>query len=249
MAAYLAQGMGFEYAILFPSAREALRAYSVLESPVTIPSNVCLVLKRWATTIVPVNEWGTAPGTQIYGFREIHGEPLDIDPLMTGWFGEPFSLHSVVSFGRHKTVSVGAGGAFLTNDRAIYVMLKGMGYFPEGLLEALEYRLLTLPQALDEKWRITSLWDRHLGDMLLRFPLEQVVPWRVMRICAGHLREKIVWELRKKGYPVSVNYPPLPGVTDPVAVRFGEEVLNFPLDVSEFEIVGAAGVIRKVLNG
>src|SRR5262249_42182870 len=133
--------------------------------------------------IIPIDpNTGLAPNVpvQLYGYRQIvPGAALEIDPLMTGVMGEPFAKHCIVSFGWNKTISLGAGGALLTNDRQDFADFNtGL---PSLLYQPLQRELEHLHSIIDAKKRMANYWDQHLGDVLPRLPGEVIIPWRTMR--------------------------------------------------------------------
>ena len=145
----IAHAFGYEYGVLFPSARNAIAHYvKELNYKGQIPSNVCPEL---ATAMghydpVPVDShcglaWGVP--VQLYGYREtnVQGMELEIDPLMTGYFGAPCCTSSIISFGRNKTLDINGGGALLTNRRELAALMQALAYFPAELRHPLEKQL------------------------------------------------------------------------------------------------------------
>lgn len=249
----IAQPMGFQFCVLFPRAREAIKAWSdITRRPIKLLTNICPVAKEWATfwTLHPVDDFGMAPGitTQLYGYRErgVGTSELDLDPLMTGYFDRPCATSSIISFGRHKTINVGAGAAFLTQDQGLSEEMDKLGYFPAGLAHLLSVQLLAMPSLMQKRFEKVAIWDRHLGDSLQRMKREQIVPWRVMRLSwTGRARrDAIVEALRNAGHDVGINYPPLDGCE---RNYFGDRVLNFFLsdDYDEPRIKDACEIIKR----
>ena len=225
--AKIARAFGYEYCTLFDSARAAIRSWRTMEWwPGALPSNVCQTLWEtmlWRPQIVPVDpETGLAGvGVNLYGYRDLNPTRFyEIDPLMTGYLREPRARETVISFGRKKMLDIGAGGALLSNTKPWF------GYFPEALRERLEWKFGTLHEDIKWNWGFFEAWDRHLGDSCVRIPQEQLMPWRVIRRIPEK-RDAVVKALRDANIPVGTNYPPLPGVTDPNAIQWGKEVINF----------------------
>ena len=56
--------------------------------------------------------------------------------------------------------------------------------------------------------------------------------------------------MRAAGFDAGINYPPLPGVTDPSAVQWGKEVINLWVsdDYDETRIKAACEVIKRTLD-
>lgn len=246
----IAGPMGFTYAVLFPRAREAIKAWTeITNRPVKLPTNICLVARDWATyhTLHDIDETGLAPGitTQLYGYREVGNRDaeLDLDPLMTGWFDRPCATSSIISFGQKKAIDIGGGGAFLTQDQGLAEEMERRGYFPSGLIDILKPHLALFTAAMRIRRERAGLWDRHLEDMLPRIRREQIIPWRVMRRANNRIeREAIIKDARACGIDVGINYPPLSGSVDN---GFGATVLNFFVsdDYTEDRIRDACGVI------
>jgi len=221
----LADAMQYEYCELYDTARSALHALGV--SRPCIPSNVCSELRRvlplaW---VVPVSaQTGLAPITNVhlYGYQsDTYDRYLSIDPLMTGYLRPTGAHHTIISFGHKKMLDAGGGGALLCNYQS-----KRKSNFPEHLRGEIEYKLEMLLS--DIRYRRDSIdwWDCWLVDSCIRIPREQIMPWRVMRR-VPEKRDAVVKAIRDAGYPVGTNYPPLPGVTDPGAIQWGREVINF----------------------
>jgi len=263
--AKIARAFGYEYCTLFDSARSAIRTWANMPRLGNLPSNVCPVL--WETMlgrpkIIAVDpRTGLAGvGVHLYGYRDFRGARYEIDPLMTGYLCESRAEETVISFGRKKMLDVGAGGALLSNTKPWF------GYFPEGLRRALEDRWWGFHWDVLRRWDQIDLWDRHLGDSCVRIPAEQLMPWRVMRRIPDTkefgnaefrnawkqvhgvetLRDALVRAIRKAGHPVGTNYPPLPGVTDPGAIQWGKEVINFFPDSDAKAI---SEIVKRTVNG
>jgi len=228
LEAKLAKVMGFEYCTLFDTARNALKAVFAVTrgNQYEIPSNVCPALGQIlpGAERVPVD---SATGlarrvpVQLYGYRqEVPNAYLDLDPLMTGFSRKPFAEICIISFGPKKMLDAG-GGAALLHNRYSY-----KGNFPEGLRWVIGHLLFSFEIELQIRREKINEWDALLGDSCVRIPVEQVMPWRVMRRIPGK-RDEVVKAVRAAGYPVGTNYPPLPGVTDEGAIRWGKEVINF----------------------
>lgn len=254
----LCDAFGFSYCVFFPRARDAIKVWfektGVREF--YIPSNVCPLLADILPNAIklPVSRLtGTvvALPVQLYGYREIcDNAPLEIDPLMTGWFGRPFAKSTVISFGRNKTIDIGAGSAFLTNDKSLARDMESQSYFPPGILGLLQFELHELIRCgINKKKRRVDWWNRHLGDSCIRIPAEQVIPWRVIRRVPKH-RDAVVKAMRANGLDAGTNYPPLPGVTDPGAIQWGKEVINFFVteDYDEARIKAACEIIKRTIG-
>src|SRR5258708_4375725 len=99
---YIAGPMCYKYAVLFPRARVTLWAYMGENSSVVdLPTNICPAVLGGRTHFhfEPVS---TTTGlanvaTHLYGYRQLVGGPLALDPLMTGWYSRPSNESSIVS--------------------------------------------------------------------------------------------------------------------------------------------------------
>ncbi len=113
--------------------------------------------------------------------------------------------------------------------------------YVQPLLEALD----GFVEHIEKRREVVNLWDRYLGDSLIRIPQEQLMPWRVMRRANDKgERDVIVEQLRANWYPVGTNYPPLEGRN-----VWGDTVLNFFLaDMTKWEIRQACEVIKRVAD-
>jgi len=219
--------MQYEASIFFPRARDALAAWcEITGEKIKIPSNCCPALLPFASELVPVDpNTGLAPvPVQLYGYRQIFpGAKLEIDPLMTGLFGSPFADSTIVSFGYSKTIDIGGGGAILTNDMELAAELKKRASFPPILeeplrdaLQTIHARIMTAKQSYEEIENEFAYWVGRMED-------RPIIPWRFV---AKDGEVSISSMARERGYKVSKNYPPLPGVTDPGAIEWGEKVIN-----------------------
>lgn len=221
LEAKLAKVMGFEYCTLFDTARSAIKVHGML----SIPSNICPVLGALFPEAerIPVDAATGLTDTsfQLYGYRLEAPTTAELDPLMTGFLRKPIADYSIISFGPKKMLDAGGGGALLSNEK-----FKGKAYFPEGLRQHVEWKLEAFEAEVRWRRHLIDEWDRYLGDSCIRIPLEQVMPWRVMRRIPDK-RDEVVKAIRAAGHPVGTNYPPLPGVTDEGAIRWGREVINF----------------------
>jgi hypothetical protein len=221
----LADAMQYEYCELYDTARSALRALGFARG--SIPSNVCGELYRVLphARIWPVSaETGLAPGVNVhlYGYQsDRYSNYLSIDPLMTGYLRPTGAHHTIISFGHKKMLDAGGGGALLCNYRS-----NRKSNFSEQLRGEIEYGLRRLLSDIRLRRGKIGQWDCWLGDSCVRIPREQIMPWRVMRRIPEK-RDMVVKAIRDAGYPVGTNYPPLPGVTDPGAIQWGREVINF----------------------
>lgn len=256
--------MGYDYCVLFTRARDAVfefvEYYKVRDpyARMWLPTNVCPALREVFpdAPLIPVSALnGLAPlGIQLYGYRQIIKSgiiELEIDPLMTGAFGVPIAKHAIISFGREKMVDVGGGGAFLTNDRwvARKMRKRKSAHFPAILADQLRWELGKLREEVDRRRQRIAYWDRHLGDSCIRIPCEQIMPWRVIRRIPKK-RDAVVIALRKAGFEVGTNYPPLPGVTDAGAISWGKGVINFFVsdEYNRPHIEGACEIIKRTIG-
>ncbi len=235
----IAGPMGFKYAVLFPKARDALFHFSALQE-VQLPTNICpeaanavYPTKRTLVLIRPTTGMAPMLSVQLYGYRERASgfENLDLDPLLTGWFDKPCAKSAIISLGRKKILPLNGGGVFLTQDAALAQEMRRQEYFPGGpeYIKTVKTYLNSLPYIVEKRFKRIALWDRHLGDSCMRIPMEQIMPWRVMRRIYEK-RDAVVAALREEGIAVGTNYPPLPGVKDSAAVQWGKEVINFLID-------------------
>ncbi len=230
---YIAEPMGYEHCVLFDCARDAVSAYhSVTEKPLGLPENICPELVQHMredghkVILGQVNPLtGLAKGSvHLYGYQAEHGgADLALDPLMTGWIRRLTTPSAVISFGRKKMVSMGYGGAFLTNDSHLARLMEPLEYWNTDYTDLLISVLPKLKEYRLKRFDTIDLWDRYLGDTLLRIPAEQLMPWRVMRRAHSRLeRDSIVKALRGAQFDVGTNYPPLTGRNE-----WGDTVLNF----------------------
>ena len=233
----IANPQGYERAVLFPRARDALAAYlRVARDKPALPVCVCPEIADMASEFLDVDECGMAPGTQLYGYRLGHTQDLDLDPLMTGWFLGATNPYRIVSFGANKILPLTGGGAFLTNydDIANEMEDAGGGFFPGGnsYIGTVEDALAAMDQTVYNRRSLIKLWDRYLGDMLGRVPAEQIMPWRVMRLAPQAKRAGLIAALRHAAIAVSTNYPMI-GTEDeclyPGGMAWESTVINFPL--------------------
>ncbi len=254
----IANQLGFPHAVIFPRARDAIKAWTEITGKVLhLPTNVCPVARDWAKQyeLHAIDDTGMAPGitTQLYGYRE-EGDgnsEMDLDPLGTGFFARPCATSAIVSFGEKKFITAG-GAAFATRDQGLAQEMESRGYCPPALIDYLKLHLTSpvLAHLRSQKRDKVALWDRHLGDMLQRIDREQIVPWRVMRLVRKwEDRSWVVIGLREAGFDVGTNYPSLAnhGLT---TSDFGDCILNFFVtdDYDETRIKLACGVIRGVLD-
>lgn len=251
----IAHPMGYAHAALFPRARDALTAFERV-SPIEFhfPSNICPAAYESVQNrhTVPVNdETGLAPRrgvmiVQLYGYRQSDHTLLELDPLMTGWGRKPCCESSIVSFGLKKFISIGHGGAFLTNNLNLASEMAEHAWWPldEGgeASIVLGYNLGRFLEMKRARFDQIARWDAALGDLLPRIPMEQVIPWRVMRRVPDGKRDAVVSGLRQVGIPVGTNYPPLTGSN-----KWGDEVINFFPECERAE--EAALIIEGLLHG
>ncbi len=248
----IAGPMGFKYAVLFPRARDAMWAYlSATDMKYfLVPENVCSAIASLVQCVKTDQTTGLCEyPVHLYGYRQEARSQIELDPLMTGWGRKPQAPSAIVSFGRKKFISIGHGGAFLTNDQSLAECMEPTGHWPFSddqeatalLRTSLKFFQRTKLMRFDK----IALWDRHLGDMLTRIPAEQVIPWRVMRLTPK--RDTIVGALRRAGQDAGTNYPPLAGRNE-----FGDTVINLPIseDYDEDKIKDACKIIgRNIIHG
>ncbi len=165
---------------------------------------------------------------------------------MTGWVRRLKTESAIVSFGHKKMLSIGYGGAFLTNDNGLAEEMGEKAHWNERYTPDLVTALDNFHEDLKWRWETVALWDRYLGDSLFRIPQEQLMPWRVMRVALDWAqRVEIVIELRSAGIDVGTNYPPLTGSN-----KWGDTVLNFLCSPTpeQSEIQKACEIIKRVVN-
>ncbi len=256
----IAGPMGYEHCVLFDCARDAISAYHhvVPAKPLALPENICPELvshMRRKCHKVLFGEIDQTTGlsdgaVHLYGYQAqgagVDEAELTIDPLMTGWVRRLRSPSAVISFGLKKMLSMGYGGAFLTNDESLANEMENMGCWNSDYTYFLRTALEDFSKRRILRFETMALWDRYLGDLLSRIPGEQLMPWRVMRRARDWLqRENIKIALRDAGYDVGTNYRPIRGTN-----RWGDTVLNFfcpPLQ-EKAEIKGACELIKAVVN-
>ncbi len=257
----IANRMGYSYCVLFDCARDAISAYHDLrpDKPLGLPENVCPELVSHMRDNCPLamvfgsinQETGLSNGAvHLYGYQappnpECQAE-LSVDPLMTGWVRHLKTESAVVSFGKKKMLSIGYGGALLTQDKSLADDLEyHHGHWNEAYTDPLKGALELFCDRLEERWEIVDCWDQYLGDSLFRIPKEQLMPWRVMRRAHDALeRNCIVEELRFAGCPVGTNYQPIQGRN-----QWGDTVLNFPClpTTEKGEIQKVCGIVNRVV--
>ncbi len=241
----IAGPMGYEYCVLFDCARDALKAYP---HAIALPGNICRSVYK-ARPDAMLEEVDQRTGlakyvpAHLYGYQSPAGEgfALSLDPLMTGWIRRLKTTAAVVSFGVKKTISLGYGGAFLTSDQALAEEMEEYGHWNPNYTGPLLEGISALPKRIRKRFKTIALWDRYLGDSLIRIPAEQLIPWRVMRRAHDwRQREDIVTALRNEGFPVGTNYPPLEGSN-----QWGDTVLNFFGIQDPIEIQKACEIIKR----
>ena len=252
----IAGPMGFQYCVLFPRAREAIKAWTeIMELPIRLPTNVCPVAKMWAKhwTLHDIDDSGLAPGvtTQLYGYRE-RGDgtsKLDLDPLMTGWFDRPCAESSIISFGQKKSLDLGGGAAFLTRDQSLSEEMDRRGYWPNGLTQITSLNIQLFTASMRVQRENIYLWDRYLGDSCERLPREQTIPWRCMRRIPLQ-RDAVVHALRGAGFDAGTNYPCLAGVDNPKAKTFERQIINLFVGhpIKKEDIQAACEIIKRVVQ-
>ncbi len=247
----IAGPMGYTYYVGFNCARSALKAWPHGSA---LPGNICRSVyeARPDASLEKVDQaTGLAKYTPVhlYGFQSPAGVgfKLSLDPLMTGWLRQLKTESAIISFGRKKMLSLGYGGAFLTNDQSLAEQMKEKSHWNESYTSFLKDRREIFHLEIEKRFENIDLWDRYLGDCLLRIPQEQIMPWRVMRKAwTPYQRFYIVEALRAYGYPVGTNYPPLDGSRD----EWGDTVLNFfcPPDQEKVDIMNACDVIKRTIG-
>ncbi len=251
--------MGYKHCILFDCARDAISAYLGITGEILgLPDNICpeLVshLRDRGHKIVfgEVNPLtGQTDGcVHLYGYQAPHSPDtactLSVDPLMTGWVRQLKTPSAVISFGRKKMVSMGYGGAFLTDDDDLASFMQEKGRWNDDYTDALRNVLPKLKEFRLQRFEIADLWDRYLGDTLIKLHGEQLMPWRVMRRAYDReSRGEVVLALRASGFDVGTNYPPLQGRN-----YFGDTVLNFPTlaNTPKAEIQEACEIIKRIVH-
>jgi hypothetical protein len=243
--------MGYKYAVLYAQARNALQLYP---TPMELPTNICSVAARSARAKVfyeVSSETGLAPElpVHLYGYQAGNSGDVALDPLMTGWIVPLQTQSAIISFGRKKMVEACYGGAFLTNDYELAETMQPRGFFRwnEDFTDLVRMLLRNLKIFRMKRFDCIDLWDRYLGDSLLKIPGEQIQPWRCIRR-ARSLAERtaIVEALRAAGLDVGTNYPPLTGHNE-----WGDTVLNLFVreDYDRTDIQKAAEIIKGVVYG
>ncbi len=258
----LADGMGYEYCILFSRARVALaHIFNIWyrDALVFIPSNICPALPeaigRERVRVIPVSAFtGLSRPTgaihvQQYGCRQEEYGALEIDPLMTGWGRDAACESAVISFGYSKIIDLGEGGAYFTDSQRLCEEISVFSDFPRELAPKLERDIDWLPVTIERRRDRAWHWAKYLGDHTIEHPVEQIIPWRVIRRIPDK-RDAVVKALREAGFDAGTNYPPLPGVTDPSAIQWGKEVLNLWVtdDYDEPRIKAACEIIKRTIG-
>ncbi len=245
----IAGPMGYRHCVLFDCARDALRAWPWA---VCLPGNVCREVYD-ACPSAMLEEVNQNTGlakyspTHLYGYQSPAGQDfkLSLDPLMTGWIRRLKTESAIISFGRKKMISMYYGGAFLTNDDGLADLMEEQGHWNESFTDSLLRALRALPVTIEKHFEVIDLWDKHLEDLLIRVPAEQLMPWRAMRRAQSlEQRTDIVSALRGFGLAVGTNYPPLEGSNE-----WGDTVLNFPCPVQSHTVIDTCEVIKRVIYG
>ncbi len=120
------------------------------------------------------------------------------------------------------------------------------GHWNDTYTDPLRESLSLLKNYASNCFDVIDVWDRYLGDSLMRIPAEQLMPWRVMRRApTPGARTLIVKALRDEGLAVGTNYPPLTGQN-----IWGDTVLNFLCspDQDKADIQKACEIIKWVLD-
>ncbi len=246
----IAGPMGYTYCVLFDCARDALKAWPF---EISLPGNICpdVYAARPNAMLEEVNQktgLATFSPTHLYGYQSLawEGFELSLDPLMTGWVRHLKTPSAIISFGRKKMLSIGYGGAFLTNDQASAEHMEEKSRWNNRYNPDLLLALDNLGSDIRKRFDIIALWDRYLGDSLLRVPAEQLIPWRVMRRAKNLFeRNRIVQALRNAGYDVGTNYGPVGGTN-----IWGDTVLNFfcSPDLEKTEIDTMCDIIKREVD-
>ncbi len=257
----IAGPMGYQHCVLFDCARDAISAYhDITDKPLGLPENICPELVAHMRErghrvlfgqVSPLT--GQTPGAvHLYGYQApspVSAETiadLSIDPLMTGWIRRLKTESAVISFGRKKILSLGYGGAFLTNNVALAEELEPYGHWNDYYTDHLIQEIKWFHDRIKMQWLVMNWWDQYLGDSLIRIPGEQLMPWRAMRRApAAALRKEIVDTLRNSEIAVGTNYPALKGFNE-----WGDTVLNFPCssNVKREEVIETCRIIKGVLR-
>ncbi len=225
----LANPMGYEYCVLFDCARDALKAWPF---GIALPGNICrsVYQARPDAMLREVDQdigLATDCPVHLYGYQSPAGQDgsfaLSLDPLMTGWIRHLKTDSAIISFGQKKMISLGYGGAFLTNDESLVLEMERDGHWNDRYTVPLMNALDGLVEQINRRWEVMGWWDRYLGDSLMRIPIEQLMPWRVMRRAfTWDNRNAIVRAMREAGYDIGTNYIPLEGSNE-----WGDTILNF----------------------
>ncbi len=245
----IAGPMGYRYCVLFENARAAMRAYPL---PIRLPHNICpqVAAASSDTDYCPVNsETGLCDlQVHLYGYQGGSAEEtaISLDPLMTGWVRRLQTSFAIISFGRKKMLSVGYGGALLADNLTVADNMRISSSWNGAYTADLKTALKGFNELIEKRFEVVDLWDRYLGDSLIRIPAEQLMPWRVMRR-ARHRGERdvIVETLRAHGMPVGTLYSPLEGRN-----VWGDTVLNFFCSpkIERVAIYDMCELIKRVVN-
>ncbi len=252
----IAGPMGYEHCVLFDCARDALDAYHTWSpAPLGLPENICPELvtymrdREHEVVLGLVDQLTGLPvrgAVHLYGYQTSHigDAQLSLDPLMTGWVRHLTTPHAIISFGLKKTLSIGYGGAFLTDDKSLAAEMENSGHWNPDYNDLLHASLPKIKVWRLQRFDVIALWDRFLGDSLIRIPAEQLMPWRAMRRARDKgERDVIKEEVRDAGYPVGTNYPPLTGRN-----QWGDTVLNFSVDLERREIFEISEIVKRVVG-
>ncbi len=249
----IANPMGYAYCVLFDCARDALAAYrEVTGFVLSLPENICPRVAQVAGGLLePINQnTGLADlPVHLYGYQATNNPyaKVSLDPLMTGWLRHLKSESAIISFGAKKMLTLGYGGAFLTNSEAFAEEMDERGHWNQRYTQPLIEAFNWFPDNIKKRWEIVWMWDRYLGDSLIRIPQEQIMPWRVMRRTFDEGgRNRVVRGLRSYGFDVGTNYPPLMGSN-----QWGNTVLNFFCSprIEEEKIQQACSIVRRATGG
>jgi hypothetical protein len=240
---------GYQYSVCFARARDAMAAYLMTgHGGIMLPENICPQAAVVGCVLTKTNQLtGLADHlpVQLYGYREeASGCKLEIDPLMTGYKNKPICESSIISFGRHKSLCVGHGGMFMTNNHELAQAMEPMGFWNEGWNRKFTQKWFEFDDWIEGRFERIAKWDAQLGDSLIRIPKEQVMPWRVMRRVPNGKRDQLVKELRLLGVAVGTNNPPLIGSNE-----WGDTVINFLIDDMPTNWSPIIQTIEEVVHG
>ena len=113
-----------------------------------------------------------------------------------------------------------------------------------------------LPQVIQARWTSMARYEKNLiGSQVWRYPYsETAVPWRFSIFVSGKTRRDLIRSCLEKSLPVSDWYPRVTNLFGcdgdfPGAKKHEEEILNFPLLISDDEIDRICREIRYHVDG